>query len=447
MGTCDPSWFLAGSLPSEDGDVGVYAKMMWLARTVRGVVLVALVIAVVVTTNYLMSTTRSAPGAAVPSDVSAAEVVDESSAAATADADGIVADEPTADHPTDLSSDLIDADTAAPPAADSNPTLDPSQLDPSAIAQPSELDPSAIVQAVTGTVPEQSADPSSQGAYTRTVVANLAYGSGAANVGLSSGSGKRPVGPSSFAVDSMGAFYVSDNVNSRVQVFTSQGNPARSLQVDSYVYDLTTGDANDLYLLDVDGGLTVQDVTTGQVKAKGATTEALAQQLGVLRVVNGQLSLESPEQVAYPLGKSQSGGMALLSSQEQTLGQAEGAATGSQSRYTTSYLDGGHVYRLDDKGNKVQDIALGIKDVATVVFLQEDRAGNVYVQVERASDNGQVSVEVRQLSKKGELIAAVSIDRVDYVPMTKSTVVDDDGTIYQLVPTAQGVALVKDQRS
>jgi hypothetical protein len=86
-------------------------------------------------------------------------------------------------------------------------------------------------------------------------------------------------------------------------------------------------------------------------------------------------------------------------------------------------------------------------DLATVVFLQEDRSGNVYVQVERVSDGGQVSAEVRQYSKAGGLSAVVPLDRVDYLQMTRSIIVTDDGVIYQLVPTKQGIALVKYQRS
>ena len=434
--------------------------MMWFVRTVRGAFFVALVIAVATMASYLLSTTRSAPGAAVPSDAAAAEVVagDPSASDASLSADVGVADEPTADQPVDLSADLVDADQAAPRAADSEPTLDsqdPSQAataDPSQIAAvaPSDLAalaPSEIVQLAAPAAPEQSADAAPQGTYKRSVIANLAYGKGAANVGLSLGSDNHPIGPASLAVDATGAVFVSDNVNGRVQVFSNQGSQVRSLKVDTYVYDLATGDANDLYLLGIDGSLVVQDAATGRVKAKGAASSALADELGKLRVANGQLSLESPRQVAYPLGVSRNGGMALLSSQEQQNGQHKGAATRSQDRYTTSFRDGGHLYRLDDQGKTVQDIALRLPDIATIVFLQEDRAGSLYVQVERASDNGQVSVEVRQFSKKGDLITVVPIDRVDYVPMTKSTVVAEDGTIYQLVPTAQGIALVKYQRS
>ena len=441
---------LAGSWPSEDGNVGVYAKMMWFVRTVRGAILVALAIAVATSASYLMSTTRSVPGAAMQSEGNAAQVAnaDLSASGASPSTDAAVADVPTADqpsgdHPVDLSADLVDAQQAAPRAADSEPTLAPT-VDPT--LDTSTPDSSEIVQLAAPAAPDGSADSATQGTYKRSVIANLAYGTGASSIGLSLGSDKHPVGPSSFAVDSSGNLLVSDNVNGRVQVFSSQGSLVRSLKVDTYVYDLAAGSGSDLYLLGADGSVVVEDAVTGIVKAEGATAGAVAEELGQLRVSNGQLTLESPRQVAYPLGVSQNGGMALLSSQEQQSGEHKGAGV-SQDRYTTSYRDGGHVYRLDDNGNIVQDIALRLPDVESVVFLQEDRAGNIYVQVERASDNGQVSVEVRQLSKKGDLITVVPIDRVDYVPMTRSTVVTEDGTIYQLVPTARGVALVKYQRS
>ena len=422
----------------EDGDVGVYAEMMWFVRTVRGAILVAMVVALVASASYLLSTTRNVQSAARPSENSAASIVDVGSPAADASlpADVQVTDEPTADQPVDLSADLVDAEQAAPRAADSEPILE--ALDPSE---------SEIVQLAAPAAPEQSADSAAQGKYQRSVIATLTYGNGSASLGLSKGSDRRPIGPSSFAVDAAGNLFVSDNVNGRVQVFSNRGGLVRSLKVDSNVYDLATGGASDLYLLGADGSLAIQDAVTGSVKAKGAAMSAAAEELGQLRVANGQISLESPRQITYPLGASRNSGMALLSTQEQQSGQRKGSLTSSQDRYTTSYRDGGHLYRLDDKGRTIQDIALRLSDVATVVFLQQDRAGNVYVQVERASDNGKVSVEVRQYSKKGDLLAVVSIDRVDYLPMTRSTVVAEDGTIYQLLPTAQGAALVKYQRS
>ena len=415
--------------------------LTWVTRTVRGAFLIALVFAVVSSANYLMASARSAPSAAIPSDSTPAEVVTLPAEGASQSPDtdvvtdetaAVAADETAADQPIDFTSDLADAIRAAAPSADAEPALEQAEIVP--LAAP-----------VAPEASEQAASDAASGPYKRTVVARLGYGSGATSIGLSTGAGRRPSGPMSFSVDAAGTIYVSDNVNGRVQVYSGQGSHARSLKVDGYVYDLTTGGANDLYLLGSDGAVVIQDATTGKTKAKGSAAGS-AEELGKLRLANGQLTLETPRQVAYPITVGQPGSMQILSSKAQADGQGKGAPTRSQDRYTTNYRDGGHLYRLDSKGKTLQDIALRLSDIATIVFLQEDRAGNVYVQVERVS-NGQVKVEIRQFSKKGELVSVVPIDSIDYVPMTRSTIVTDDGTIYQLVPSAQGITLVKYKRS
>ena len=385
----------------------------WVLRTVRGVFLVALVFAVVTSAGYLLSSARRAPNAAGRSAASVSQSTDANLAAR---------------QTTVVQSDHLSANPV-PTVKATAPAGSPEIL---RVAAP----------AASGAAPAASA-----GKYVRTEIAKLAYGTGAANVGLLTGPNQRPVGPSSFAVDGQGSIYVSDNVNGRVQVYSAQGNHLRSFKVDSSVYDLATDQSSDLYLLGTDGSLVVQDTATGRVKAKGAIARPLARELGSLRVENGQVSLKSPEQVAYPLTLSQPQGVSLVSSADQQKGQSKGWPAPSQAHYTTSYRDGGHVYRVDASGKIVQDISLGLPDVQTVMFLQEDRTGNIYVQVERVSADGQVHVEVRELGKKGGLLAVVPIDRADYLPLTRSTIVTADGTIYQLVPSAQGITLVKYARS
>lgn len=409
--------------------------MKWIVRGVRGAFLVALVFALVVSTDYLLGTTRSLPSATIQSAraVIDGDTANHSDSNPNADTP-LLGDSPALDVPTDLSPDLVDADQPAARSADSD-------------SSPEDLAAADLLASASPSTSSQLGVAAAKGEYKRTDVAKLAYGSTAAGLGLAKGPETRPTGPTSFTVDQFGAIYVSDNVNGRIQVYSAQGQHERSLKAETEVHDLVAGDAGSLFILGQNGEVVVEEAATGKILQNFAVSPQASEELGTLRMSAGQVVLESPRQVTYPLTAPPAQGSRPLSTQEQVDSQKKGAQTLSQDKYSTSYRDGGHLYRLDDAGKPVQDIALDLSDIATIVFLNEDRAGNVYVQVERVSASEEVSVEVRQFTKQGELAAVVPLDRVDYVPMTRSAIVTEDGVIYQLVATEKGIVLAKWQRS
>ena len=283
-------------------------------------------------------------------------------------------------------------------------------------------------------------------AYSRSVAATFEYGSEPTQLGRRVGPERRPIGPVSFAVDAAGRLAIADDVNGRVQVYSPAGQLARSLPARGWIHDLVFDKAGDLYTLDVDGVVASHDVETGQTKWRGSLTAGLARTLGLFGVVGETVDLRSPDQASQPL--VQAGKPVPIAEQA---AKRKGAKSPSGAYYTTSYRDRGHVYRLDGQGTIVRDISLGLSDVASVVFLAEDRAGNVYVQVERFisrdAANHKVGVEVRRFDSRGNLTATIALAPVTYVEMSRSTVVTDDGTVYQLLPTESGVSLLRWQSS
>ena len=135
--------------------------------------------------------------------------------------------------------------------------------------------------------------------------------------------------------------------------------------------------------------------------------------------------------------------MSPLAAAEQESQSKKGGKAASGAYYSTSFRTGGHVYRLDGQGKVAQDIALGLPDVLSVLFLDEDRAGNAYAQVESRGESGAVAVEVWRFDRQGSRTAVIPLEPVTYVAMTRSVVVAEDGSVYQAIPTKDSTRLTK----
>ncbi len=284
-----------------------------------------------------------------------------------------------------------------------------------------------------------AASASSVGGYSRSTVASFRYGSGAANLGLRTGPERRPVGPVSLAVGAGGKLFVADVANGRIQMLGADGKTARSVPVNSSLHDLAADDSNTLYALSTDGAVTSYDATTGKQTDRWVLSPNLAKSLGQLHAQADAVSLEAPDQKSYPVLTA----AGPVGSKAQEAGQKKGSRAVSGYRYSTSYRDQGHLYRLDAQGKIVLDVALRLPDVASVNFLGEDKSGAAYVVVERLSAKKQVSVEVRKFESDGTLAATVSVPPVTYVEMTRSLVVTDSGDIYELLPEANGASILR----
>jgi PQQ-like domain len=306
-----------------------------------------------------------------------------------------------------------------------------------AVAAPGEAAPRSPIQIAALSAPAAAAGGAS--GYTRTTVASFHYGSGAADLGLRTGSERRPVGPTSFAVGAGGQLFVADLVNGRIQALAADGKQERSVAVQGPLHDLTVDDSGTLYALSTDGALTAYDASTGKQSDRWALSADLAKPLGQLRAQDGAVSLESPDQRSYAVY----GSAGPVGTKAQEAGPKKGSKAPSGDYYSTSYRDQGHLYRLDAQGKVVLDVALKLADVASVNFLGEDRSGAAYVVVERFGAKNQVSVEVRKFGRDGALTATISVPPVTFVEMTRSLLVTDSGDIYELLPEANGASILR----
>lgn len=347
---------------------------------------------------------------------------------------------PTA-SPTNTTATAAGAATATPvPIVSAPATPVPTVLAPTTPVPP----------AATATLAPVAAKPSA-GAYRKVELGSIGYGAEADKVGLSAPKEARPRGPSSFAVDRDGLIYVGDDVNGRVQVLSSAAKSVRSIAVGERIRDLVVGDSPDLFVLSGDGDVLPFDRTTGQSRGRWALGTTLANGLGKLRLSPGLLSLETPEQKTYPIatGAAATSGAAELKAipaSDQARQVKQGGEAVSKTYYTTSYRDGGHVVLRDSKGSVVRDVSLSLPNVLSVVFIDEDKTGSFYVQVETQGDSKVIIVELWQFDSRGTRTAVISLEPPTYAEMVRSIVVTDTGVVYQAIAGPQGMRLVKWER-
>ena len=301
---------------------------------------------------------------------------------------------------------------------------------------------SSSAPAAAGSSASPSASTASVAGYKKVELATIGYGSTSDTVGMLVPKGSRPRGPSSFAVAPDGTIYVGDDANGRVQAFTSAGKHVRSIKVDEPIRNLVLG-GSDLMVLTSRAEVLAYDRTNGQARGRWALEGAPARSLGQLRFVAGELAVESPEQVTYPLVTGSAASLSAIPAADQERQSKKGGKGASGSYYSTSYRDGGHIYRLDGQGKVTQDLALGLPNVLSVVFLDEDRSGNAFAQVETRDENGAVAVAVWRFDKHGKQTAVLPLEPLTYVPMVRSVVIAEDGSVYQAIPSKDSMRLVK----
>jgi len=74
-------------------------------------------------------------------------------------------------------------------------------------------------------------------------------------------------------------------------------------------------------------------------------------------------------------------------------------------------------------------------------FLDEDRAGNVYVEVQTIGEDDRVRLEVRRYDSEGRLAVVLPMPNRYHTRVFKKLFVADDGSIYQMRTEPQGVLI------
>lgn len=254
-------------------------------------------------------------------------------------------------------------------------------------------------------------------------------------------------GPQSFGVDRQGNIFICDTVNRRVQAFTADGTYRMSipLQPPAAPADIAIDDAGNLYVLDDTQGILDQYDPQGRLQRR--IPVVVEQPRGLLHIVGETLYLSS-DGSDRPIGvivrgvlepASETSSVMPSSSLPGMVGRTSGRRYAAQRVDATS----GVVEVFDAAGTPVQTINVRAPQVLSIAFLQEDAAGNIYVQVERGAPAGiGVMLEVHVFDAQGAFVCRVPLPENRYETSTvKLLDVGVDGSIYQFMPQFDGSRL------
>lgn len=251
-------------------------------------------------------------------------------------------------------------------------------------------------------------------------------------------------GPQSFGVDRQGSIFICDTVNRRVQVFAADGTYRMTIPVQEPAApaDIAIDGAGNLYVLDDTQGILDQYDPQGRLQRR--IPVVVEQPRGPLHIAGETLYL-SGENSDRPIGVVVRGLLEPVSGASGAMpsGSLPGIMGRTSGRlYTVQRADStrGVVEVFDAAGTPVQTIDVRASQLLSVRFLQEDAAGNIYLQVERGAPEGiGVLLEVHTFDARGQFICRVPIPENQYETWTvKLLDVGVDGSIYQFMPRFDG---------
>lgn len=334
--------------------------------------------------------------------------------------------------------------TALPPAtaAPTIPAVSPSPPSPSATPVPPSPLPSPTVAIAPPTPAVDQTQPAGCEQYVQTLSVVIPTGNTRKSVDVprfASG-----FGPQSFGVDRQGNIFICDTVNRRVQAFAADGTYRTTIPVQAPAApaDIAIDDAGNLYVLDDVQGILDQYDPQGRLQRR--ISVVVEQPRGPLHVVGDTLYLSS-DGSDRPIGVIVRG---LLEPVSETSGVMPagrlpgivGRASGR--RYAAQRVDStrGVVEVFDAAGTPIQTINADAPQLLSVRFLQEDAAGNIYVQVERSAPEGiGALLEVHVFDAQGAFVCRIPIPENRYETWTvKLLDVGVDGSIYQFMPRFEG---------
>ncbi len=295
-----------------------------------------------------------------------------------------------------------------------------------------------------GGVPRRVVEGTGQNTtYALRQIAVLSYGSGDVELGLFEAPEIGANGPESFWIDDAGQIHVCDSVNQKVKTFSPAGALVGQTPLGFAGNDLAVDERGDVFVLDRARRVVEHISPAGEKRGAIHLERHHVDTAFTLRATADQVLLDSVMQKQAVLGEMHGGTMALRASVSAPT-MRSGIAGRAERRFKTARnID--HQAEIDvfDQGNHVIDrLLLPLDNVASVVFLGEDRAGNNYYQLELSDRDGGVSLSVYCLDQAGNLDSVIeNIPNNYYVWTAKLLQVADSGDIYQMLPTDKAVEL------
>lgn len=272
----------------------------------------------------------------------------------------------------------------------------------------------------------------------------LKYGSGEGELGLVLGRDQPPVGPESFAVARDGSILVTDVVNQRVVIYSSEGAYRRSIDLPGFALGDVIMDKQDrMYVYDQVRRALHQFDTDGTQRSRLELNPKDIDTRGYFHIAGNAVYFADAAARDVLVATVQDG--LLVPPDESTERQAPGIHAESGRIYSLS-LEKGQSARLEvwDPPEALSDgrsLEISLPGIVSARFLGEDDTQRFYVQTERL-EGDRVVLEVLMFSAAGERLAVTLMPENDYAIWTAKLVsVRGDGTLVQFLPQQEQARL------
>jgi hypothetical protein len=243
--------------------------------------------------------------------------------------------------------------------------------------------------------------------------------------------------PQSLTFDKEGNLAILDLVNKRVQLYSSDGKWLGKFNITSQAFDIQF--MNDRFIL-----LAPYDYLIEQYNQQGKLIEKVSinRKIGFvdgLRIVGNDIFIQTIEQVQYNM------------SEKSPARQLESGAQGLSSqitdkRFQTQWIDPHQGYLLmeNQQSGKKQTITINAQDeLGSLVFLNTDKYGNIYLRKELFAPDGKSYFEVDKLDSDGNVLSTIQIANENIVDPFKPITIDRDGSIYFLEIKSEGFSVIR----
>jgi len=287
--------------------------------------------------------------------------------------------------------------------------------------------------------------------YMDRLIISVAWGAKAGKFGLAIPAEGEIVGPRSFTIDDDGNIHIFDSIKRNIKAFNKEGVflGSRGRDLPGYAFVVHQGH---YYLLD---GETVYQYTLSGTLGEAypiAQNLTLYEGYGQWMRVDGDGNLYVRSQgKAYRICEGIGSRNTVLSEEAQIKSERRGTPNSSGTHWFTMAKESSKRIRLrihDKRGNLVSEFPIETTDFfGSVIFLDTDEKGIIYLETKRIGKDGVVHLEIRRYQVDGRLVQSVELPNGYYTMVYKKTAIDKKGSLYQMQTAPSGVNIVKWSKS
>ncbi|UCE05410.1 MAG: hypothetical protein JSW07_17605, partial [bacterium] len=233
--------------------------------------------------------------------------------------------------------------------------------------------------------------------------------------------------PQSLTIDDKGNLAILDAVNNRVQLYSSEGKWIGKFTISSRAFDIKF-EGDRIVLLAPYDHLIEQYNREGKLIEKVNINRNI-ELIDGLRISGQKIFVQTTEQMQYSVEEKSK------SKQLQSM-QKGFSARIADVRFQTRWVDPykGSLLIDNKKTAKAQSITITSQDeLGSLVFLDTDSYGNIYIRKELFSSDGKSFYEVDKFDNNGSLLVTIRFENENIVLPYNPITVDSEGNIYFLV--------------